>query len=207
MTRPRIAILISGRGSNMEVLLRATQSGVLEDRCTVCGVLSNRADAIGIQRARALGFSTRIVSSKGHDSVSYGKKLLDALGVWSPDYLVLAGFMRILSADVIAAYRGRIVNIHPADTSAYQGPDGYGWAAREKLTKTTITVHLVDEGVDTGPVLHQEPVSLRGAPSTDEIVQRGLEVEHALYGACLARLFTGQYDNVIKTIQSQEERP
>lgn len=189
----------------MEAILRATQSGVLEGRCTVCGVLSNRADAVGIQRAQALGFSTRIVSSKGHNSATYGKKLLEALDEWSPNYLILAGFMRILSADVIAAYRGRIVNIHPADTAAYQGPDGYGWAAREKLTETTITVHLVDEGVDTGPVLHQETVSLLGARSKDEIVERGLHVEHALYSRCLARLFEKQ-GGVIEGVQPQEER-
>jgi len=206
MTLLRIAILISGRGSNMEAILQASQGGVLQGQCEICSVVANRANAEGIARARELGVATRIVPSKECSTEAYGTKLLTALAEWPLDYLVLAGFMRILSADVIAAYRGRIVNIHPADTAAYQGPDGYGWAAHEKLTETTITVHLVDEGVDTGPVLHQETVSLEGACSKDEIVQRGLHVEHALYSRCLARLFAGEYDAVIKRVQLQEER-
>ncbi|TFH11531.1 MAG: phosphoribosylglycinamide formyltransferase [Candidatus Atribacteria bacterium] len=190
----------------MEAILRETQSGILEGQCTICGVLSNREDALGIKRAQALGFPTRIVSSKGHDSTAYGQKLLTALSDWTPDVIVLAGFMRILSRDVIAAYRGRIVNIHPADTAAYQGPDGYGWAASNKLTETSITVHLVDEGVDTGPVLHQEPVSLEGAFTREDIAERGLQVEHALYSRCLAQLFAGHYDAVITSFQLQRGR-
>ena len=116
---------------------------------------------------------------------------------------VLAGFMRILSADVIAAYRGSIVNIHPADTAAYQGPDGYGWAADNALTETRITVHLIDEGIDTGPILHQEPVSLVGATTRSEVAQRGLQVENVLYSQCLANLFDGQYASIIARSQNQ----
>lgn len=204
MTSPRIVILISGRGSNMEAIIRASQEGVLRDRCTLCGVLANRPDAIGLGRADKLGIPTRMVASRGLSTLAYGRQLLKALSDWNPDFIVLAGFMRILSSEVVSAYRGRIVNIHPADTTAYQGPDGYGWAADNALTQTTISVHLIDEGIDTGPVLQQAPVSLVGATTKAEMAQRGLQVEHALYSQCLANLLDGQYASIIAGIQNQE---
>jgi phosphoribosylglycinamide formyltransferase 1 len=203
LTSPRIAILISGRGSNMEAIIRASQDGILRNRCTLCGVLANRPDAFGLRRANKLGLPTRMVASKGLGTLAYGRHLLEALSDWAPDFIVLAGFMRILSPEVVAAYRGRIVNIHPADTTLYQGPDGYGWAADNALTQTTISVHLIDEGVDTGPLLQQASVSLVGATTKDEIAQRGLQVEHAIYSQCLANLFDGQYASIIAENQNQ----
>lgn len=203
MTMPSIVLMISGRGSNMEAVIHAVQGGILRDRCTICGVLANRADAAGIQRAAALDVPTCIVSSRGLSTHAYGQQLLSALSEWAPDVIVLAGFMRILSPDVVASYRGRIVNIHPADTAAYQGPDGYGWAADNALTETMISVHLIDEGVDTGPILEQELVSLVGTTTREEMAQRGLQVEHSLYSQCLANLFEGQYASLIANIQQQ----
>lgn len=204
MTPPRIAILISGRGSNMEAIIRASQDGILRNRCTLCGVLANRPDAVGLRRADKLGIPTRMVASRGLSTMSYGRHLLEALSHWAPDFVVLAGFMRILSTEVVAAYRGRIVNIHPADTALYQGADGYGWAANNALTQTTISVHLIDEGIDTGPILKQAPVSLVGTTTKAEMAQRGLQVEHALYSQCLANLFDGQYASIIAGILNQE---
>ena len=203
MTMPSIVLMISGRGSNMEAIIQAVQGGILRGRCVIRGVIANRSDASGIPRAAALDVPTRIVSSRGLSTMAYGERLLTALGDWSPDFIVLAGFMRILSSDVVAAYRGRIVNIHPADTAAYQGPDGYGWAADNALTETVISVHLIDEGVDTGPILEQELVSLVGTTTREEMAQRGLQVEHSLYSQCLAELFDGQYASLIASIQQQ----
>ena len=98
--------------------------------------------------------------------------------------------MRILSPGVIERYRNRIINIHPADTRAYQGIHGYEWAFEQRLEWTKITVHLVDEGVDTGRILAQRDVDLRGASTLDDIKQRGLRVEHALYSEVLRGVFT-----------------
>ena len=206
MTPPRIAVLISGRGSNMEAIVRATREGILRDRCAISCVIANRPDAPGLARARALGLTTRVVPSKGLGTRAYGRRLLAALAEWHPDYVVLAGFMRVVSSDLVAAYPGKIVNIHPADTAAYQGPDGYGWAAERRLSETLVTVHLVDEGVDTGPVLRQERVSLTGAETKDEIVRRGLAVEHALYSECLAELFDGRYEDAVARVASRWRR-
>ena len=187
---PRIAILISGRGSNLERILAEVQGGCLRGVCEVAVVVSNREAARGLEMARRAGVPTLVVPSHGFNAEAYGARLLKALEPWRLDALVLAGFMRVLSAGVIARYRDRIVNIHPADTAAYQGPDGYGWAFARRLQETVITVHVVDEGVDTGRVLARETVSLFGATTLDEVRRRGLEVEHRLYSRVLRAWLT-----------------
>lgn len=206
MTLPRIALLISGCGSNMEAILRSVDQGVLHRRCTVCGVIANCSDAPGLDRARAFGVETRVVPSDGLGTSAYGRRLLATLSEWKPDYIVLAGFMRIISPELVAAYPGRIVNIHPADTAAYQGPDGYGWAANQKLPETMITVHLVDEGIDTGPILRQRHVSLKGARTKAEIARRGLSVEHEFYSECLAELLDGRYADLVEGMMPRAGR-
>jgi len=190
MTPHRLAILISGRGSNMAALSRAVASGELQGRCQIAAVISNEPAAAGVQLARDLGHPAMVVPSAGLDTVAYGKRLLDALAEIKPDWIALAGFMRIISPEVVAQYRNRVVNIHPADTRAYQGPDGYGWAHEAGLDKTWITIHQVDEGIDTGEILEQAEVDLRGAETLNEIRTRGLIVEHRLYPRVLARLLS-----------------
>ena len=188
----RVAVLISGRGSNLERILTEVGSGCLRGVCEIEVVVSNRAAARGLQIARRAGVPTRVVPSRGLGAAAYGALLLEELEPWRVDGLVLAGFMRVLSPAVVARYRDRIVNIHPADTAAYQGPDGYRWAFEQGLEETAITVHLVDEAVDTGRVLARRTVSLRGAATLEEVRKRGLEVEHALYSATLRAWFEGE---------------
>ena len=188
-SRQRIAILISGRGSNMEAILRNVREGVLKDLCEVALVFSNRAGAPGLAKARELGFATECLEPSGMSREDYDARLLALLEPYRLDWLVLAGYMRILSPSVVHRYPDRIVNIHPADTRVHHGLDAYRWAFENRLPLTTITVHLVDEGVDTGRIVAQRPVVLTGAQSLEEIEQRGLAVEHSLYSATLARLF------------------
>ena len=190
-SKPRIAILISGRGSNMCAILEQARSGILKDCCEVAAVIANRERAPGLSTAQDYGVRTIKVLSAGLSRTAFGQRLLEALLPLDVDYLVLAGFMRILSREVISRYRGRIVNIHPADTAAYQGPDGYGWAHEHGLKETWITVHHVDEGVDTGTVLAKERVFLEGAETLAEVSARGLAVEHRFYSRVLRDLFTG----------------
>ena len=97
--------------------------------------------------------------------------------------------MRILSPQVVRRYAGRVVNIHPADTAQHQGLHGYRWAWDKRLPSTAVTVHLVDEGLDTGPVLAKKTVDLRGARNLEEVEARGLAVEHRFYSQVLRELF------------------
>ncbi|WP_231717511.1 phosphoribosylglycinamide formyltransferase [Hymenobacter sp. DG25A] len=190
--KQRLAILLSGRGSNMVALVKAVQHGVLQDVAEIAVVFSNKPDAPGLETARALGCLTDSLSSQGHKRADFDAAVVDILNSYQPDYVVLAGYMRILSPTFIRAFAGRILNIHPADTHQHQGLHAYEWAFEHQLPETKITVHLVDEGLDTGPVLAQEPVDLRGADTLAEVERRGLAVEHQLYATTLARLLRGE---------------
>lgn len=186
--KQRLAILLSGRGSNMVALVKAVQQGVLQDLAEVVVVFSNKPDAPGLETAIAMGCATDSLTSQGRKRADYDAEVVEILNSYQPDYIVLAGYMRILSPTFIRAFAGRILNIHPADTHQHQGLHAYEWAFNNQLPETKITVHLVDEGLDTGPVLAQQSVDLRGADTLAEVERRGLAVEHQLYAETLARL-------------------
>lgn len=190
MKKQRIAILISGRGSNMEVIVRNAQNGILADCCEVALVFANTAEARGLQIAADLGIPTVSIESKGKTREVFDREVVALLEPYHLDYLVLAGYMRIISAPLLERYPKRIINIHPADTAAYQGAHAYQWAFENKLATTKITVHLIDAGMDTGPVLAQREVDLCGVQSLSDLEQRGLHVEHQLYSDVLQKIFT-----------------
>ena len=187
--KPRVAILISGRGSNMETIVRNAQGGALSDCCEIVLVLANRREAAGLAVARSLGVETAVVESRGKKRRTFDRQLVTALKPFRPDYVVLAGFMRVLTGEFIEPYRNRIINIHPADTALYQGAHGYQWAFDQGLSTTKISVHYIDEGVDTGPVIAQREVDLRGVASLEEVEKRGLQVEHLFFSEVLKELF------------------
>ncbi|GGG27587.1 phosphoribosylglycinamide formyltransferase [Hymenobacter glacieicola] len=195
--KQRLAILLSGRGSNMVALVQAVQHGVLQDLAEVAVVFSNKPDAPGLETAAALGCPTASLSSQGRKRTEFDAEVVEVLSQYQPDYVVLAGYMRILSPTFIRAFAGRILNIHPADTHQHQGLHAYEWAFENQLLETKITVHLVDEGLDTGPVLAQHPVDLRGAATLAEVERRGLAVEHFLYADTLARLIRGELPTIL----------
>jgi phosphoribosylglycinamide formyltransferase-1 len=189
--RKRVAILISGRGSNMEAILRRASHASLGRVCQVCLVFSDKADAAGLATARSYGVPTAVLDPRGKDRPSFDGEMVELFEPYRLDYLVLAGYLRLLSRVVIDRYPGHIVNIHPADSRAYQGLHGYRWAFEQKLAQTLVTVHLVDEGMDTGPIVAQAAVDLSGAENLEEVERRGLAVEHAFYSMVLEDLFTG----------------
>jgi phosphoribosylglycinamide formyltransferase-1 len=182
----RLAILLSGRGSNMVALVKAVQSGVLQDVAEVAVVFSNKPDAPGLATAAALGCATASLPSQGRPRAAFDAEAAALLQQYQPDFIVLAGYMRILSPAFIQPFAGRILNIHPADTHLHQGLHAYEWAFENQLTETKITVHLVDEGLDTGPILAQQTVDLAGTITLAEVERRGLAVEHELYARALA---------------------
>ena len=188
----RLAVLLSGRGSNMLALVEATHHGVLRGLAEVVVVFSNRPDAPGLVAAAALGCPVAALPSQGRPREAFDTEAAELLRQYQPDFVVLAGYMRILSSAFIQPFAGRILNIHPADTHQHQGLHAYEWAFENRLPETKITVHLVDEGLDTGPVLTQQTVDLRGANTLAEVERRGLAVEHVLYARALADLITQQ---------------
>jgi phosphoribosylglycinamide formyltransferase-1 len=194
LKKKRIAILISGRGSNMEAIVRQAQGGILQDCCEVVLALSNKAGAKGLESAAYLGIPVVCIESKGKTREAFDQEVVDYLKPFNLDYIILAGFMRILSPALIRNYRNRIINIHPADTREFQGVGAYEWAFRNRKSSTMITVHFVDEGVDTGQVIAREEVDLRGADTLEEVEYRGLAVEHRFYSQVLRRVFSTDGD-------------
>jgi phosphoribosylglycinamide formyltransferase-1 len=176
--KKRIAIFISGRGSNMEAILKNIEKDELGKYCDVALVFSNNPEAKGLQTAKKFGVHTACIPSKGKQREQFDQEVVDYLEPLKIDYIVLAGFMRILTPVIINKYSKRIINIHPADTKEFKGVGAYEWAFENKKPETKVTVHIVDEGVDTGKVIGKKIVDLRGAETLEEVERRGLAVEH-----------------------------
>ena len=198
----RLAILLSGRGSNMLALAEAVRVGALRGLAGIAVVFSNDPAAPGLESAAALGLPTASLPSKGRKRENFDLAVVDILREYQPDYVVLAGYMRVLSPAFVRAFAGRIINIHPADTHQHQGLHAYEWAFENRLPETKITVHLVDEGLDTGPILAQQVVNLEGADTLAEVQRRGLAVEHTLYANTLAALITAATSPALPTHKS-----
>ena len=188
----KIVILISGRGSNMEAIIRNVQSGILKDVCSIQSVFSNNKNAAGLQKAMESCISTHVITSKGKKRTAYNAMLMDWLKQQNPYFIVLAGYMKILTPEIIREFPQKIINIHPADTSLHQGLHGYDWAYENQLKTTSITVHYVDEGLDTGEVIGKREVDLSECKTIEEVEQKGLKVEHEFYSECLNKIFTAK---------------
>jgi phosphoribosylglycinamide formyltransferase-1 len=176
----------------MEAIVKNIQSGILRDCCEVVLVFANKKDARGLKIAEEMGVHIECIESKGKKREGFDREIVALLKPFNLDYIVLAGYMRIISPGLIDQYKDKIINIHPADTALYQGAHAYEWAFENTLETTKITVHLIDEGVDTGPVLEQQEVDLKGAKSLEDVEQRGLRVEHKFYSEVLEKVFTGE---------------
>ena len=185
----KMVIFISGRGSNMVALIKSTQEGILKGIAEPVLVFSNQPEATGLQLAQAHGVPTLSLDAKGLKRTAYDQKVIEILKDYAFDYLILAGYMRILSSEFIRSFPNKIINIHPADTNLHQGLHAYDWAFQNQMQTTQITVHYVNEGVDTGQIIAQTTVDLSGAQTLDEVEQRGLAIEHQFYAQTLKELF------------------
>lgn len=174
-----LGILLSGRGSNFEAIARNVMTGFIPARIAV--VISNREEAAGLERARALGFETRWIPSKGKDRQSYDRELVEALRERQVDIVCLAGFMRVLGPEFVRAFPGRILNIHPALLPAFPGLEVQKQALDYGVKFTGCTVHLVDEGVDTGPIICQAVVPVLEGDTVETLSARILKEEHRIY--------------------------
>ncbi len=189
----RIAVLASGRGSNLRALHATTlPGGVLHGIGEIVFVGGDKPDALALAFAKEQGIATSGRAKTGLSREAWDRAMLADLAPFDVDLVVLAGFMRVLSPTFVEAYAGRIVNVHPADTREHQGLGGYEHAFEARRDETRITVHLVDAGLDTGKILAQRSVDLRGAATLDEVERRGLDVEHALYPEAVRDFLLGR---------------
>ncbi len=186
----RIAILLSGRGSNFEAIHEAIATGRLD--ATIAIVISNRPDARGIARARELGHPATTLDHKQHPSrAAHEEEVLRLLAGANVDYVVLAGYMRLLSANFVAAWRNRIINIHPSLLPSFPGVDAQAQAVAHGVKISGCTVHLVDEHLDAGPILVQRAVSVLPDDTAETLSARILEQEHEAYVEALQKMRAG----------------
>lgn len=186
----RIAVLISGRGSNLKSLIDACARSVIAAKVTV--VISNIADAPGLQHATAAGIPTVVLSHQGISKrEDYDAKIVEALKPFGINLICLAGFMRLLSPVLIHAYPMRIMNIHPALLPAFPGLHSQKQAIEYGVKVTGCTVHFVDEGLDSGPIILQKTIEVRDDDTEQTLSDRLLQLEHQTYVEAV-RLF---FDN------------
>ena len=186
MKNRKIAIFLSGRGSNFTAIYEAIRRGDLD--AEICCVISNVADAAGLQSAREWGLKTLTISSRGVERAAYDGMLVEALSPFDPALVCMAGFMRILSPVFIAAFPSRVLNIHPSLLPAFPGLHAQRQALQYGVKITGCTVHLADEGMDTGPIVMQRAVEVLDGDTEESLSARILAQEHDVYWRAIAKI-------------------
>lgn len=186
-----LGVLVSGRGSNLQAILDAIASGSLDARVRI--VISNLPDALALERAANAGVPTRTISHRGYSSrEDFDSALVSALQDAAAEWVVLAGFMRVLTPVFVRAFPHRIINIHPALLPAFAGTHAQRQALEYGVKLTGCTVHFVDEGVDTGPIIAQRAVPVLDDDDEASLSARILTEEHALLVEVLSALSAHQ---------------
>src|SRR6266446_354259 len=178
--RARIAILISGRGSNMVALAEATRDGRIANT-EIAIVISDQPNAAGLVKAAELGIDTLVIERRGRPRTEHDREVVAVLQAHHVDLICLAGYMRVLSREFIEAYRGRILNIHPGLLPLFPGLDAQRQALASGAKVSGCTVHFVDETLDGGPIVAQRTVPVFDGDTVESLSARILVEEHQLY--------------------------
>lgn len=206
MARPRLAVLISGNGSNLQALI--DEAARLEAAFSVALVISNRADAFGLVRAERAGIPSRVIEHRGFpDRAAFDAALDAALRAAGVDLVCLAGFLRILTAGFIEGWRDRMVNIHPSLLPAFRGLHTHARALAAGARVHGCTVHLVRPELDEGPILVQGVVPVLPSDTEERLAARVLELEHRCYPAAVTLLLSGRCRVEGETLGVADERP
>jgi phosphoribosylglycinamide formyltransferase 1 len=177
MNKIKIAVFVSGSGTNLQSIIDKTESGWLP--ADIACVISDREKAFGLERARKHGIPAYFVDRKLHAlREEHEKAILAILEKHGVELIILAGYMRLLTSHFIGRYRNRIINIHPALLPSFPGTDGYGDAWRYGVKISGCTVHFVDEGCDTGPIILQGVNPIEEGDTLESFRERGLKIEH-----------------------------
>lgn len=189
--KKRVAVLISGRGSNMSALIEAAKKP--DYPAEIVGVFSNRAAAPGLEVAKAEGIATATLAQSSFSTrLDFENALTGILESWRVDFVCLAGFMRILTPEFTTHWQGKAVNIHPSLLPAYKGLDTHARAIADGALEAGCTVHFVTPGLDEGPAILQSRVLVHSGDSAETLAARVLVEEHKLYPEALRRLASGE---------------
>ncbi|MEO8482089.1 MAG: phosphoribosylglycinamide formyltransferase [Acidobacteriota bacterium] len=184
---PRVAVLISGRGSNLQALIDAVARGSLKARLAL--VVSNKANAAGLARAREAGVETIVISPHDYpERAAFDRALVEALQLHRIELVCLAGFMRLLGREFCEAFPNRVLNIHPSLLPAFPGVDAQRLALEHGVKVSGATVHFVTPELDAGPIVQQVAVTVREDDTVSSLAARILDVEHVIYPAAVQRI-------------------
>lgn len=172
----KIVVLASGRGSNLQALIDAIERGALQS--TIAAVISNKPEAYALQRAKDNGLKAICIPSKAVPTQDFFANITQVVLEQEPDLIVLAGFMKILPANFVETFSNRIINIHPSLLPAFKGLDAQKQALDAGVKVTGCTVHFVDTGCDTGPIILQTPLSILPEDTVESLSARLLAIEH-----------------------------
>ena len=172
----RVLVCVSGGGTNLQAIIDGVEAGTITNT-EIVGVISNNKNAFALERAKKHGISAECISPKDYESRDiFNKQFLERVNAYKPDLIVLAGFLVVIPPEMIAEYRNRMINIHPSLIPAFCGTGYYGLKVHEAALKRGVkvvgaTVHFVDEGTDTGPIILQKAVEVQNG-DTPEILQK-----------------------------------
>ena len=188
----RVAILISGRGSNMAALIDAAKAA--DFPAEIVAVISNRADAPGLEKAAASGIPTTVIASKpfGKDRAGFETDLQRALEEAKVELICLGGFMRLFTAEFVQRWYGKMLNIHPSLLPSFPGLDPHGQALQAGVKISGATVHFVIPETDAGPIIMQGAVTVADGDTPETLSQRILGIEHRIYPEALRLLASGK---------------
>jgi len=192
VTKKRIGVLLSGRGSNFEALADSVAAGRIPN-AEIAIVISNRENAPGIEKARARGIPAKVIPSRGLEREPYDKLVIAALEEKKVDLVCLAGYMRLLSPAFVAAFRNRILNIHPSLLPAFPGLESQRQAIEHGAKFSGCTVHFVDENLDAGPIILQAAVPILDDDTPETLSERVLKEEHRIYTEAVRIVLEGRY--------------
>jgi phosphoribosylglycinamide formyltransferase-1 len=198
-----VGVLISGSGSNLQALIDRIADGTVPARLAL--VISNRADAFGLQRARLAGIPTRVIDHREFpDRVSFDRAMIAALQEYGVELVCLAGFMRVLTAEFIRAFEGRLLNIHPALLPAFPGLHVQQRAIDAGARFSGATVHFVTEEVDAGPIVIQAVVPILDHDDAQTLAARILKQEHRIYPLAVLWFAQGRLQIVRQRVQIRD---
>ncbi|HWJ80126.1 MAG TPA: phosphoribosylglycinamide formyltransferase [Niallia sp.] len=183
----RIAVFASGSGSNFQAIVDAVKSGELE--CSINLLICDKKGAYCIDRAQKENIPTIVFTASDYESkADYEQEILHHLEEYKIDLIVLAGYMRLIGKTLLQAYSGKIVNVHPSLLPAFPGKDAIGQALEAGVSHTGVTIHYVDEGMDTGPIIAQEAIQLDKEETRESLQSKIHEIEHKLYPMVIQQL-------------------
>jgi phosphoribosylglycinamide formyltransferase-1 len=195
ITKTRIAILISGRGSNMSALAEAIGQGSVPN-AEIVVVISDQPTAVGVELAHQRGLQTAIIERRGRSRREHEEEIIAQLQHSQVDLICLAGYMRLLSSEFVATFPARILNIHPSLLPSFPGLEAQRQAIQHGVKWTGCTVHLVDHTLDGGPIIAQHAIPVFDDDTEASLSARLLQEEHKLYAEALALIVSGRYEVV-----------